>query len=55
MIRMGEESSVDFFGINGRQVKESDACVLIGVAGRRGWGQTATGAGMPPAQGWQKW
>ncbi|MGA2934359.1 MAG: DUF2148 domain-containing protein [Methanomicrobiales archaeon] len=45
MIRMAEESGVEFFGINGRQVKESDACVLIGVAGRQGLGADCSGCG----------
>ena len=51
MIRMGEESSVDFFGINGRQVKESDACVLIGVAGRQGLGADCNGCGYATCAG----
>jgi uncharacterized ferredoxin-like protein len=45
MIRMGDESGVEFFGINGRQVKESDACILIGVAGRQALGADCTGCG----------
>ena len=45
MIRMGEKSGVEFFGINGRQVKESDACVLIGVAGRQALGADCSGCG----------
>lgn len=45
MIRMAEESGVDFFRINGSQVKESDACVLIGVAGQQGPGADCSGCG----------
>ena len=45
MIKRGKESGVEFFGINGRQVKESDACVLIGVAGRQALGADCSGCG----------
>ena len=45
MIKRGDESGIEFFGINGRQVKESDACVLIGVAGRQALGADCTGCG----------
>ena len=45
MIKRGDESGVEFFAINGRQVKESDACVLIGVTGRQALGADCTGCG----------
>ena len=45
MIKKGDESGVEFFGINGRQMKESDACVLIGVAGRQALGADCSGCG----------
>jgi uncharacterized ferredoxin-like protein len=45
MMRIGDAMHVDFFTINGEQVKMSDACVLIGVAGRIALGANCGGCG----------
>ena len=45
MEKIGDAMGVDFFKINGEQVKNSDACVLIGVAGRIALGANCGGCG----------
>ncbi len=46
MIKVGKEIKMDFFVINGEQVKVSDATLLIGVKAGKGSVSTAAGAGM---------
>ncbi len=38
MIQIAGKTGMDFFRINGEQVKVSDATVLIGVSGGKGLG-----------------
>jgi len=45
MILIAKETSVDFFRINGEQVKTSDATVLIGVGGEKTTGLNCGGCG----------
>jgi uncharacterized ferredoxin-like protein len=45
MIKTGKEIKMDFFWINGEQVKVSDATLLIGVEGRKGLGINCGGCG----------
>jgi len=54
MIKIGDAMGVDFFRINGEQVKNSDACVLIGVAGRQALGANCGGCGYPTCTGMAK-
>jgi uncharacterized ferredoxin-like protein len=46
MIQIGKETGVDFFRINGLQVKESDATILIGVTGEKTIGLNCGGCGF---------
>ena len=50
MAAMGEVPGAEFFRINGGQVEKSDACVLIGVAGREAIGADCGGCGYPSCQ-----
>jgi uncharacterized ferredoxin-like protein len=52
MIKQGTELKIDFFGINGEQVKVSDATLLIGVEGHIPLGVNCGGAGILPVQRW---
>jgi len=45
MIKTGKELKIDFFRINGEQVKVSDATLLIGVEGRTPLGINCGGCG----------
>jgi len=45
MIKMGKELKIDFFRINGEQVKMSDATLLIGVEGQKVLGANCGGCG----------
>jgi uncharacterized ferredoxin-like protein len=45
MIRIAAETGMDFFRINGEQVKASDATVLIGVSGEKTLGLNCGGCG----------
>jgi uncharacterized ferredoxin-like protein len=45
MIRIAEETGMDFFRTNGEQVKASDALVLIGVSGTTSLGLNCGGCG----------
>jgi uncharacterized ferredoxin-like protein len=45
MIQIAAETGVDFFRINGKQVKASDATVLIGVSGEKSVGLNCGGCG----------
>ncbi|PKL69182.1 MAG: hypothetical protein CVV30_06290 [Methanomicrobiales archaeon HGW-Methanomicrobiales-1] len=45
MIKVGKEIKMDFFWINGEQVKVSDVTLLIGVEGRKGLGINCGGCG----------
>ena len=45
MIKMGKEIKMDFFWINGEQVKVSDATLLIGVEGQKVLGINCGGCG----------
>ena len=45
MIKMGKALNVDFFRINGEQVKVSDATILIGVEGQKALGANCGGCG----------
>jgi len=45
MIQMAKETGMDFFRTNGEQVKESEALVLIGVAGQKALGLNCGGCG----------
>ncbi|MGD0079738.1 MAG: DUF2148 domain-containing protein [Methanoregula sp.] len=45
MIRIAAETGMDFFRINGEQVKASDAMVLIGVSGEKSLGLNCGGCG----------
>ena len=45
MITLGKEVTLDFFRINGEQVKESDATLLIGVEGQKVLGINCGGCG----------
>ncbi|HUT37899.1 MAG TPA: DUF2148 domain-containing protein [Methanoregula sp.] len=45
MIKMGKEVKIDFFRINGEQVKASDATLLIGVEGQKVMGANCGGCG----------
>jgi uncharacterized ferredoxin-like protein len=45
MIRMAGENGMDFFRVNGEQVKNSDATVLIGLRGEKGLGLNCGGCG----------
>jgi uncharacterized ferredoxin-like protein len=45
MVRLAEELKMDFFRINGGQVRESDATVLIGVEGQTPTGINCGGCG----------
>jgi len=45
MIKMGKELKIDFFRINGEQVKVSDATLLIGVEGQKMLGANCGGCG----------
>ena len=45
MIRIAAETGMDFFRINGEQVKASDATVLIGVSGEKALGLNCGGCG----------
>lgn len=47
MIEIGAETGMDFFRINGEQVKKSDVTVLIGVSGCTGLGLNCGGCGYP--------
>jgi uncharacterized ferredoxin-like protein len=46
MIEIGQNTGMDFFKINGEQVKNSDATVLIGVKGIAGLGLNCGGCGF---------
>ena len=46
MIKLGKELGLEFFRLNGEQVKESDATILIGVEGRKGLGINCGGCGF---------
>jgi uncharacterized ferredoxin-like protein len=46
MIKLGKELKIDFFRINGEQVKVSDATLLIGVEGRTPLGVNCGGCGF---------
>ena len=45
MIKTGKELKIDFFRINGEQVKVSDATLLIGVEGQKPLGADCGGCG----------
>jgi uncharacterized ferredoxin-like protein len=45
MIKLGKEIKMDFFVINGEQVKASDATLLIGVEGQKVLGINCGGCG----------
>ena len=45
MIKIGKEIKMDFFWINGEQVKVSDATLLIGVEGQKVMGINCGGCG----------
>ncbi len=45
MVAIAKENGMDFFRINGEQVKASDALVLIGVAGTKPLGLNCGGCG----------
>jgi uncharacterized ferredoxin-like protein len=45
MIKMGKALNIDFFRINGEQVKVSDATLLIGVEGQKALGANCGGCG----------
>jgi uncharacterized ferredoxin-like protein len=45
MTAMGTTPGMEFFKINGEQMKKSDACVLIGVSGREALGVNCGGCG----------
>jgi uncharacterized ferredoxin-like protein len=45
MIQIAAETGMDFFRINGEQVKNSDALVLIGVSGEKTLGLNCGGCG----------
>jgi uncharacterized ferredoxin-like protein len=45
MIRMAAESGMDFFRVNGEQVRACDALLLIGVSGERPLGLNCGGCG----------
>jgi uncharacterized ferredoxin-like protein len=45
MIKRGKELKIDFFQVNGKQVKVSDATLLIGVEGRIPLGANCGGCG----------
>ena len=45
MIKIGKDMKVDFFRINGEQVKVSDATILIGIEGQKALGINCGGCG----------
>ncbi len=45
MIKIGKDMNVDFFRINGEQVKVSDATILIGIEGQKALGINCGGCG----------
>ena len=47
MVKQGTELKIDFFRINGEQVKVSDATLLIGVEGHTPLGVNCGGCGYP--------
>ncbi len=46
MVKTGKELKINFFRINGEQVKESDATLIIGVEGRTPLGINCGGCGF---------
>ena len=46
MIKIAAETGMDFFRVNGEQVKISDATILIGVAGEKALGLNCGGCGF---------
>lgn len=54
MIRRGKATGLDFFRINGEQVKASDTTLLIGVEGRKGLGINCGGCGFTSCAGMAK-
>ena len=46
MIKIAAETGMDFFRVNGQQVKISDATILIGVAGEKALGLNCGGCGF---------
>ena len=47
MARIATETGMEFFRINGDQIKASDALVLIGVSGEKTLGLNCGGCGYP--------
>ena len=47
MVNMGTDLNMEFFRINGEQVKASDATILIGVEGTKALGINCGGCGFP--------
>jgi uncharacterized ferredoxin-like protein len=45
MIKIGKDMKIDFFRINGEQVKVSDATLLIGIEGQKALGINCGGCG----------
>ena len=54
MIKRGKELKIDFFRINGEQVKVSDATLLIGVEGQKVPGANCGGCGYATCAGMAK-
>ena len=46
MIRIGKETGMDFFRVNGEQVAASEALILIGVGGQKPLGLNCGGCGF---------
>ena len=54
MIQQGKDLRIDFFRVNGEQVKVSDATLLIGVVGRTPLGVNCGGCGYADCAGMAK-
>lgn len=54
MIEIAGETGMDFFRVNGNQVKESDALVLIGVDGKKALGLNCGGCGFATCEAMTK-
>jgi uncharacterized ferredoxin-like protein len=54
MIRIASETGMEFFRVNAGQLKESEALVLIGVAGQEPLGLNCGGCGYPSCDGMAK-
>ena len=53
MLHLAAETGMDFFRINGEQVKVSDATFLIGVSGEKSLGLNCGGCGYSKLQGYR--